>query len=100
MRGDHKTDGYTKERRDTKMKKLLIAATIALMITMSQSASAEVINLLNGSCSTPTTCTQGTATGVIGGNYTAIWSPSQPTGTGYIDPFLRVQTASNNNEQG
>src|SRR5438094_5704565 len=67
------------------MRKLLFMATIALIIFSGQSVFAETINLL-------TVNSSGSATGVIGGQYLAIWSPAQPTGTGYIKPFLRIQS--------
>jgi len=77
------------------MRKLLIAATIALIAFTGQSAFAESISLLTANSS-------GGATAKIGGSYLAVWSPSQPTGTGYIDPFLRINVPGNQgtSEQG
>jgi len=85
------------------MKKLLITATVALML-FSVSAFAEVIDLkgnitTNTGGNTSTTCngteTDTCATADLGGQYIAIWSPRQPTGTGYINPFLRMQDPGN-----
>ena len=68
------------------MKKLLFVATIALML-FSVSAFAETIDLTTGG--------QGTATAALGGTYISKWSAAQPTGTGYIDPFLRINNPGN-----
>ncbi len=68
------------------MKKLLIMATVVLMF-MSVTAFAETIDLTNKG--------SGSATADLGGTYLAVWSAAQPTGTGYIDPFLRVNNPGN-----
>jgi len=64
-----------------------MTVTIALMLFSVQSVFAETIDLINGN--------SGGATAVIGGGYFSVFSDSQPTGTGYIDPFLRVQNPGN-----
>ncbi len=69
------------------MKKYLTVAAVALML-FSVSAFAETIDLT-------TVNSQGQATASIGGTYLAKWSAAQPTGTGYIDPFLRVHNPGN-----
>jgi len=68
------------------MKKLVIVAALALML-VSVSAFAETIDLTNKG--------SGSASAQIGGTYLAVWSAAQPTGTGYIDPFLRVNNQGN-----
>src|SRR5437867_13368336 len=82
------------EKGTKKMKKLLFFATIALIAISVQSVFAETIDLTNKG--------SGSASGVIGGTYIATWSPAQPTGTGYINPFLRVNVPGNSlpTEQG
>ena len=66
------------------MRKGLGCLAFALAIFSSQSVFAETIDLTTANSS-------GSATGAIGGTYLAVWSAAQPTGTGYIDPFLRLQ---------
>jgi hypothetical protein len=61
-----------------------------LVLCTAQFGHAETINLVTGDT--------GTATAAIGGVYRADWIDQQTTGTGVIEPFLRVQ--GNESEQG
>jgi hypothetical protein len=61
-----------------------------LVLCTAQLGHAETINLVSGNT--------GTATAAIGGTYRADWIDAQSTGTGVIEPFLRVQ--GNEAEQG
>ena len=81
------------------MKKTLLIAAMALIMLGGQSLFAEVIDLRTASCAGGSFsfagCTFGEATAVTGGTYRAYWTPAQPTGTGYIDPFLQIQAGGN-----
>jgi hypothetical protein len=66
------------------MRKLILTMTLAVIFIASQSAFAEVIDLTTGG--------SGQATAAIGGVYLSSWTDLQPTGTGVIAPFLRIQS--------
>src|SRR6266480_683031 len=65
---------------------VLVAALTTLGLLASTSLNAEIVNLANG-----TMDTGGTITGVPGGPARFDFMTQQPTGTGVIKPFLRVQ---------
>jgi hypothetical protein len=74
------------------MRRILSAlAGVALLVMASQSAFAHTIDLT-------TAAATGSAVGFVGGEFKVVQMDQQPTGTGVIKPFLRVQ--SNNTEGG
>jgi hypothetical protein len=70
---------------------LKLVLAVAVMTAASQSLFATDLNLT-------TTGATGTTTAAVGGSFTVVQISPQSTGTGVIDPFVRIQR--NNDEEG
>jgi len=68
------------------MKKLLSAAALGLCLVLATNVLAAIntLDLTSGN-------NVATGTASIGGTFGAVWADSQSTGTGVIDPFVRIQ---------